>query len=107
MDTRCQFLYRLQPARIEMLTQGPTPEEARVIGEHFGYLTDAAAHGHVLLFGRTQTTDESTFGLALLRFSEMSAAEAFMNNDPAVKAGVMHARLFPFKIAGGCFTAPS
>lgn len=103
MDPACQFLYRLRPSRLEMLTQGPTADESRLIGEHFRYLTDAAANGKVLLFGRTQNADQHTFGLALLRLNDATEARSFMDNDPAVKNGVMVAELFPFKVAGGCF----
>lgn len=104
MDPSCRFMYRLRPSRSAMLTQGPTPDESRVIGEHFEYLTRAAAAGQVLLFGRTQTADESTFGIALLRFADAERAGEFMRADPAVRAGVMVAELFPFAVAGGCFS---
>ena len=35
-----QFLYRVQPARLAMLTDGPTPDEELIVGEHFAYLED-------------------------------------------------------------------
>ncbi len=73
-----QHLYRLRPSRIEMLTSGPTPDEERIIGEHFEYLVLGAEHGEVLLFGRTQTRDERTFGIAVLGIGDETAARSFM-----------------------------
>ena len=32
------YLYRIQPTRPGMLTEGPTAEEQRVVSEHFQYL---------------------------------------------------------------------
>lgn len=57
-----EFLYRIQPARPAMLTDGPTPAESGVVAAHRAYLERMAAAGIVLLFGRTLTTDASTFG---------------------------------------------
>ena len=94
-----QFLYRLQVTRSEMLRGGPTPEEARVVGAHLNYLKKLAEEGVVVLAGRTQTNDETTFGIVILNAADESAARAVMDNDPAVKGSVMHATLFPFRVA--------
>jgi len=52
----------------------------------------------MILVGRTLTTDESTFGLAIFRAASEEVALDIMNNDPAVKTGVMRATLFPFLV---------
>ena len=94
-----QFLYRIQPTRLGMLTEGPTEHEAKVVAEHFGYLQRLVADGRVLMAGRTLNADESTFGIAVfVADSEAQAAEV-VRNDPAVKHGVMRAELFPYRIA--------
>lgn len=94
-----QFLYRIQPTRLGMLSDGPTEHEATVIGQHFAYLSDLTDRGTVLMAGRTLTTDESTFGVAVFVAATRAEAEAIMNNDPAVRQGVMRAELFPYRIA--------
>ena len=94
-----QFLYRLHTTRPEMLKTGPTKEEAAVVEEHFEYLKNLTRKGVVILVGRTLTTDESTFGITIFRAESEEAAREFMNNDPAVKKGVMRATLFPFRVA--------
>jgi uncharacterized protein YciI len=98
-DPAPQFLYRLQVTRLEMLRGGPTPEEARVVGAHLNYLKNLAEEGVVVLAGRTQTNDETTFGIVILNAADEAAARAVMDNDPAVKGSVMHATLFPFRVA--------
>ena len=102
-----QFLYRIQPTRLAMLTEGPTEREAEVLGEHFGYLSRLTDRGTVLMAGRTLTADERTFGIAVLVAATIAEAEAIMNDDPAVKHGVMRAELFPYRVALWSQTGPS
>lgn len=94
-----QFLYRLTPARVEMVTLGPTPEEAAIVSEHFAYLTSLTERGVMILVGRTQDNSPDTIGLAIFQAESEEDARTIMEHDPAVKHGVMRARLFPFKIA--------
>jgi uncharacterized protein YciI len=93
-----QFLYRLQTVRAELLKSGPTKEESALVEEHFNYLKNLTAKGVVILAGRTLTTDESTFGVVIFRAESEEAAREIMNDDPAVKNGVMRATLFPFRV---------
>lgn len=95
-----QYLYRIQPTRLEMVTNGPTDEEASILSEHFNYLQSLTKQGVVLVFGRTQNNDLSTFGITIFRADSENAARSIMNNDPAVKKGLMRAELFPYKVAG-------
>jgi len=47
------YLYRVQPTRAEMLRDGPTEHETRIIGQHFEHLQRLASAGVVLMAGRT------------------------------------------------------
>jgi uncharacterized protein len=94
-----QYLYRLLPVRIEMVTVGPTPEEQAVVSEHFTHLTALTEQGVMLLVGRAQDNSPRTFGIAIFQAESEEQAQAIMNSDPAVRKGVMHADLFPFRIA--------
>ncbi len=94
-----QYLYRIQPTRLEMLTQGPTEAEAETLARHVAYLESQAAHGGVILAGRTQTADRDTFGIVIFEAEDDAAAERLMADDPAVADGVMHAKLFPYRVA--------
>jgi uncharacterized protein YciI len=94
-----EYLYTLHPVRIAMVSDGPTPAEERVVGEHFSYLEALARSGAVILAGRTLTSDRSTFGIVILRAGTDAEALRIMSHDPAVAAGVMRAELFPFRVA--------
>ena len=83
-----------------MVTHGPTDEEASILSDHFAYLESLTKEGVILVFGRTQNNDASTFGLVIFRAESEEAALAIMNDDPAVRKGIMHASLFPYKVAG-------
>ena len=95
-----QYLYRIQATRLEMVTRGPTDEEASILSDHVNYLEDLTRQGVVLVFGRTQNNDSSTFGIVIFRAESEDAARSIMNNDPAVKKGIMRAELFPYKAYG-------
>lgn len=94
-----QFLYRIQPTRLEMLTEGPTDREAAIIGDHFKYLQQLVTEGVVLMAGRTLNADERTFGIVVLRAASEAQASEIVSGDPAVKHGVMLAELFPYRVA--------
>jgi uncharacterized protein YciI len=94
-----EWLYYLKPARLGMVTEGATPEEAEIVGQHFAYLKDLTEKGVMILMGRTQNNDESTFGVAIFEAEDEAAALKIMENDPAVKNGVMTATLYPYKVA--------
>jgi uncharacterized protein YciI len=93
-----QFLYYLQPTRLSMLTEGPTSEEAETVSRHFAYLKDLTEKDVMILMGRTQKNDESTFGIAIFEAEDESAARTIMESDPAVAGGVMRATLYPYKV---------
>jgi uncharacterized protein len=94
-----QFLYRIRPTRPEMLTEGLTEREARIIGEHFGHLQRLAAEGTVFMAGRTLNDDASTFGITVFQAETEERAAEIVRSDPAVGQGVMQAELFPYRVA--------
>jgi uncharacterized protein YciI len=94
-----QWLYYLVPARLGMVTGEATAEEIETVSRHFAYLNDLTEKGVMILMGRTQNNDESTFGIAIFEADDESAAQKIMENDPAVMGGVMRAKLYPYKIA--------
>jgi uncharacterized protein len=94
-----QYVYRLLPGRVEMVTVGPTPEEQAIVDEHFSHLATLTERGVMLLVGRTQDNSPRTFGIAIFQAESDEQAQAIMNSDPAVRKGVMRAELFPFRIA--------
>ncbi len=94
-----EFLYKIQPTRTEMLTEGPTAEEGELVGQHFAWLKEHSEKGIVFMAGRTQNTDPSSFGIVIFRAESEEAAAAFVAQDPAVVGGVFKSELYPYRVA--------
>lgn len=94
-----QFLYRLTLTRAALLTEGPSEDEQRILGEHFDYLQKLTEESVMILVGRTQTTGPETFGLAIFEAENETQARAVMEADPAIAQGLMRAELFPYQVA--------
>ena len=94
-----KYMYKIRPMRVEMLTEGPTDREASILQDHVAYLQQLAGESVVLLAGRTQTADDSSFGIVILQAASQPEAHDIMMADPAIKHAVMETELFPYKIA--------
>ncbi len=94
-----EYLYRIRPIRSEMLSEGPTPEESALVSAHFEYLQRLTEAGVVILAGRTQNDDPTSFGIVIFKAISEDEAREILEADPAVAGGVFAGELFPFKIA--------
>jgi uncharacterized protein YciI len=100
MSSMEQFIYTLRATRLEMLSRGPDEQEASVLKEHVAYLQKLVEEGVAILFGRTQTSDETTFGIVVFEAESDSLATQIMERDPCIVSHVMTATLQPFRVAG-------
>ena len=94
-----EYLNKIQPVRPEMLTEGLTPFEKQTMSDHFERLKELMVKGVVILAGRTQNTDYSSFGIVIINAGSEEEARKIMHDDPAVKNKVVRGELFPYKIA--------
>lgn len=94
-----EWLYILKVTRLEMLTEGSTEEEDRIVGEHFQHLKRLLDEGITILMGRTTNNDEDTMGLVVFRAENEAEAQRIMESDPAIRNGVMSAKLYPYRVA--------
>lgn len=99
MQQPTEWLYRIRPTRLAMLSEGPTQDEGEAMAAHFQYLKQLTAEGTVILAGPTLVIDDSNFGVVIFKAPDRDSAQAIMHADPAVKGGVMHADLFPFRVS--------
>ena len=95
-----EFLYKTSATRTGMVAEGPNDAEKAIIEEHFDYVKSLTDRGVVLVFGRTQNREAGAFGIVIFRAGSNEEAQSIMNKDPAVKQGIMHAELYPYKVAG-------
>lgn len=88
-----QYCYMLTPCR-PSLPFDASPEEREVIGNHFEYIKQYFAAGRIIFVGRCE---DGTFGITVYEAESDAEAEEIMRADPAIIAGVMTARLHPFR----------
>jgi uncharacterized protein YciI len=94
-----QFVYMLHVAPHLHDQAKWSKQDIAATGAHFERLKQATAAGHVILAGRSSEPLDKTFGLVVFEAENEAAARAFMEADPAVKAGVMSATLHPYAVA--------
>jgi len=94
-----QYIYRIQPTRPSMLAQGPTARETEMVSKHFAYLQALLEAGTVLMAGRTTNDDDRAFGIVVFVAETHARALEIVENDPAVRDGMMRAELFPYRVA--------
>ncbi|MFJ5769888.1 YciI family protein [Psychrobacillus sp. NPDC093180] len=94
---KLQFLYQLKliPALLDQTSW--TDKENSIVQHHFEVLQKLQEEGKLLLAGRTLNTDP--MGIVILEVDTEEEAVELMNNDPAVKEGIMEAQLFPYRVA--------
>lgn len=71
-------------------------EEEAIVEDHFERLKRALAEGKLILAGPCL---DGEFGVVVFRAQSKEKAKEFMNNDPAVKKGIMTAELHPFHVS--------
>jgi uncharacterized protein YciI len=71
-------------------------KEEAVLSEHFERLKKGLADGMLILAGPCL---DGEFGIAIFRARSDEEAKEFMENDPAVKQGIMAAELHPFRVS--------
>lgn len=72
------------------------PGTEETVGEHFKYLQELQSEETLVMAGRFS---EVLIGLVIIETDSEEKAREIMNNDPAVKAKVFHAELYPWRIA--------
>ncbi|MFW9975251.1 MAG: YciI family protein [Candidatus Thorarchaeota archaeon] len=66
------------------------------VSEHFKYLQSLLKDGVLTMAGRFS---EVLIGLVMIEAKSKEVASNIMRNDPAVKSGIFHAELYPWRIA--------
>lgn len=78
-----------------------TEKEIEIVGIHFKYLQDLLAKKILFMAGRTvhEPMTDKDFGIAILEVDTEVKARSIMENDPAIKGGIMTGELFDFSVA--------
>jgi len=89
------YLIVYRPPR-PTFVEDATEQESAAVGEHFEYLKRLLSDGVLILAGRTE---DAAMGLAVFAAQDDTGAEAIMQHDPAVRAGVFRAELHRYRLA--------
>ncbi len=76
-----------------------TKEEEKIVERHYKSLQELKKDGRLILAGRTLSMNEDSFGVVILQVNSEKEARILMENDPAVKEGIMTASLYPYSVA--------
>lgn len=76
-----------------------TNEDEAIVSEHFNYLLELREQGKLVLAGKTDEPDNITFGIVIFKADDEIKADEIMNNDPAVKKGIMIPTLHKYSVA--------
>jgi uncharacterized protein len=93
--SRSHYIYINRIVRPGMATN-PTPDEQRIMAEHFEYLKARLSEGQLVLAGPCL---DAAFGVVIFYAEDDEDARQFMEADPAIAHGLMTADLRPFKIS--------
>lgn len=96
---KMQFLYQLKLIPSLLEESNWTDNENKIVQHHFEELQQLQKTGKLILAGRTLNMDSSGFGIVILEVESEEEAITLMENDPAVKEGIMEAKLFPYRVA--------
>lgn len=76
-----------------------TEKDKIIVNDHFIRLKQDHEKGIVKLAGRTERTDDDGFGIVIFEAPDDMAADGYMNDDPAVRHGLMTAKVRRFRPA--------
>lgn len=89
------FVYLTRPTRANFL-QTVTKSEGETLSIHFEYLNAALKSETLIMAGPCL---DAAFGIVVFKAASLVEAEKFMNNDPAVKAGIFSGELHPYRVS--------
>jgi uncharacterized protein len=99
MEEKKQYIYKLKLIPRLLNEKNWTEEDNKIVMEHFERLQVLTEEKTVILAGRTITMDEDGFGIVIFEAETDKEANVIMDSDPAVKKGIMNAKLYPYKVA--------
>lgn len=90
-----QYFYSIKPKND--WTKGEmSPEEMKLMGEHFTYLKEHFDKGKVMMVGPCL---DKSMGVGIIETDTAEEAQEIGNNDPAVKAGIVTLELKPMQVS--------
>jgi uncharacterized protein YciI len=93
-----QFALLLKATGPEFFKKTQEPDGKQMVEKHFKKLQALTQQGVCLFSGHTLVTDESGFGIVVLRVDSEAEAQKIIDDDDLVKAGLVRGKIFPFEV---------
>jgi len=89
------FIYKIAPARKDFL-EAADENGNNYMALHFGYLQELLSRGTLIMAGPCM---DAAFAIAIFYAGSEEEAKRIMDNDPAIKSGIVSSELHEFKIS--------
>jgi len=93
-----QFALLMKATGPDFFKKTQEPEGKELVEKHFKKLQALTQQGVILFSGHTLVTDESGFGIIIVRAESQVEAQKIVDDDELVKAGLIRGTVFPFEI---------
>ena len=93
-----QFALLMKATGPEFFKTTQEPEGKQLVDKHFKKLQALTQQGVILFSGHTLVTDESGFGIIVVRANSEAEAQKIIDEDELVKAGLVRGTVFPFQV---------
>ncbi len=93
-----QFALFMKATGPEFFTKTQEPEGKQMVDKHLKKLQALTEKGICLFSGHTLVTDESGFGIIVVKVDSEAEAQKIIDDDDLVKAGLVRGTVFPFQV---------
>jgi uncharacterized protein YciI len=93
-----QFALLMKATGPEFFKKTQEPAGMQMVDKHFKKLQALTQQGVCLFSGHTLVTDESGFGIIVVRVDSEAEAQKIIDDDDLVKAGLIRGTVFPFQV---------
>ena len=93
-----QFVLLMKATGPDFFKKTQEPQGRQLVEKHFKKLQGLTLQGVCLFSGHTLVTDESGFGIIVVRVGTEAEAQKIIDDDDLVKAGLVRGMVFPFQV---------
>lgn len=92
-----QFIYFLNLTERLIDDNNWTEKDEKIVSDHFKRLLQMKDNGQLILAGKT--SDRDPVGVVIFNAKNHEEAFKIMNDDPAIRKGIMSGELRPYRVA--------
>jgi uncharacterized protein YciI len=93
-----QFALLMKATGPDFFKKTQEPDGKQLVEKHFKKLQVLTQQGVCLFSGHTLVTDDSGFGIIVVRADSEAEAQKIIDDDDLVKAGILRGTVFPFQV---------